>query len=257
MVTGAPVDELHVFTARFAKISGYEKLGDGVHLVHHKRPNKKNNRVENLRIHTRADHACVHRLLEKAKREKYDIAGLWRPHQPGRPSRGPGCTPPRSGDAKTAREVYANPRSWDSLAERLLTTAEQLRRGRTRRLAASFLRLDAATRHMDSGKKIPRSRFRASRSTMLKLGLEPVTLGCTVAEAALVRALVLHQRPDSRSFDIDATGQDVDVHPNLLRIDHVPASGGPRHRALESYGRLPKACANESTRPRPRPAWRA
>jgi hypothetical protein len=86
---------------------------------------------------------------------------------------------------------------------------------------------------------------------MRKLWLKPITLGCTVAEAALVRALAIHQRQDG-SFDIAATGRDVDVHPSLLAVIMKRPAVELAVNRWNAHGRLPKACENTTYRPRTR-----
>jgi hypothetical protein len=60
--------------------------------------------------------------------------------------------------------------------------------------------LEEVTRHIDSGMPIPKTKMKTAGSsvdeTSRSLKIEPIRLGCWGSEAALVRLLARHERPD-------------------------------------------------------------
>jgi hypothetical protein len=235
---GRTRDLLHRFTCGF--VHGFDKVNDERYVVHHRRPNKKNCRAENLVAVLRADHARLHRHLDDKKREDLDVFGLWRPHE-RRPEKvvDPDAPLPERADGKSAREAYAPPSEWDGPGAGT-SLAAQLREAELV-LDIAFDALDLVTRPLDSRIAIPKarsagsSRDRASRAA----GVAPIRLGCWRSEAALVRVLARHERPDG-SFDLVAAGAEVDIHPTLFsHFLKRPAVAVALDR-WRGYRRLPK-----------------
>lgn len=240
-MNGAMREMLHRFTYGF--VHGFEKILDEDHVVHHRRPNKKNCRVENLELRLRADHVRVHRLLEKRKMEQYDVAGLWRPHEK-RPveSLDPDAPLEENEDGLSARELYLAPTEWPRQGTGRLSLAAQLRRAEES-LDLSFDALDMVTRRLDSGTPIPKTRSCGSSrdADSRAAGVTPIRLGCLRSEAALVRLVALHERDDG-SFDLEAAGKQVGIHPSLFaHFLRRPAVAVAIER-WKRYRRLPKAC---------------
>lgn len=232
-------DLLHRYT--FGFIHGFELLQDDAYVIHHKRPNKKNCRVENLVRVLRADHARLHRQLDKKKAEKDDVVGLWRPHD-RRPVivLGPDAPLEEDDAGRSPRELYVPPTEWGEVKSRSLATqlweAENL-------LEVFYEVIDHAAGRLDSGTPIPKtktpgsSRDAASRA----VGITPIRLGCLRSEAALVRLLALNERPDG-SFDIDAVARCVGFEPALVvHFLRRPAVAVAVER-WKLYRRLPKPC---------------
>ena len=240
-MNGAMRERLHRFTYGF--VHGFEMLRDENYVVHHRRPNKKNCRSENLELLLRADHARVHRLLEKKMMEQYDVAGLWRPHEK-RPvvSLDPDAPLEENEDGRSARELYVAPTEWPKTETGMPSLAAQIRRAEEV-LDLSFDAIDMVTRRLDSGAPIPKTRSSGSprAAGSRAAGVTPIRLGCLRSEAALVRLLALHEREDG-SFDLEAAGKQVGIHPSLFaHFLRRPAVAVAVER-WRRYRRLPKAC---------------
>lgn len=238
---GAVMDALHRHTALF--FFGPEKVNDERYIVHHRRPNKKNCRAENLELRLRGDHARIHRLLDKKMAEDLDVFGFWRPHEK-RPEKtvDPGAPLPERADGKAARDVYRPPESWADAGTGRPGLAKQLREAELV-FDLAFDALDQVTKTLDSGAPIPKTKSAGSSidRTSRALGLAPIRLGCLRSEAALVRLLARHELPDG-TFDLKAAGAEVDVHPALLpHFLRRPAVAIAVER-WRRYRRLPKAC---------------
>jgi hypothetical protein len=240
-MNGAMRELLHRFTYGF--VHGFEMLRDENYVVHHRRPNKKNCRSENLELRLRADHARVHRLLEKKMMEQYDVAGLWRPHEK-RPvvSLDPDAPLEENEDGCSARELYVAPSEWPREGTGRLSLAAQLRLAE-QNLDLSFDALDKVTRCLDSGAPIPKTRSSGSSrdADSRAAGVTPIRLGCLRSEAALVRLLALHEQEDG-SFDMETAGKQVGIHPSLFaHFLRRPAVAVAIER-WRKYRRLPKVC---------------
>lgn len=238
---GGVRDLLHRFT--FGFVHGFEMLRNEDYVVHHRRPNKKNCRVENLELRLRADHARVHRLLEKRKTEQYDVVGLWRPHEK-RPvvSLDPDAPLEENEDGCSARELYVAPTEWAKAGTGMPSLAAQVRCAEEA-LELSFDAVDMVTRRLDSGTPIPKTRSSGSSrdADSRAAGVTPIRLGCLRSEAALVRLLALHEREDG-SFDLEAAGSQVGIHPSLfVHFRRRPAVAVAIER-WRKYRRLPKVC---------------
>lgn len=244
-------DLLHRYT--FGFVYGFDLLQDDTYVIHHKRPNKKNCRVENLVRVLRADHARLHRQLDKKKGEKHDVVGLWRPHERGTLFALDPDAPLEEDEAgRSARELYVPPTEWGEV--KTLSLAAQEREAETL-LDLFYEVIDHAAGRLDSGPTIPKtktpgsSRDAASRA----VGIMPIRLGCLRSEAALVRLLALNERPDG-SFDIDAAARCVGFEPALVaRFLRRPAVAVAIER-WRRYRRLPKPCPEGWTRERSRRA---
>lgn len=238
--SGAVMDVLHRYTALF--LFGPEKVNDERYIVHHRRANKKNCRGENLELRLRADHARIHRLLDKKKGEEVDVVGFWRPHEKKQVEDvDPAAPLPEREDGKTAREVYVPPTLWPEANTGGLSLAQQLREAETI-LDIAFDGLEEVTRHLDSGMPIPKTKTAGSSvdRTSRSLKIEPIRLGCWRSEAALVRLLARHERPDG-TFDLDAAGAEVDIHPALFRHFLKRPAVAVAVERWRRYRRLPKA----------------
>ena len=234
--TGAVMDVLHRYTALF--LFGPEKVNDERCIVHHRRANKKNCRGENLEVPRRPRAyppaprreerrgARCRRVLASAREE---AGGGRRPRRAAprargrkdgaRPVRPPG--PLTGGEHGRPEPRPAAPRGRDDPRHRL----RRSRRG------------DAAPRLRD---RDPETKAAGSSidETSRSLKIEPIRLGCWRSEAALVRLVASHERPDG-TFDLDAAGAEVDIHPALFRhFLKRPAVAVERWRR---YRRLPKA----------------
>lgn len=233
-------DLLHRYT--FGFIHGFELLQDDAYVIHHKRPNKKNCRAENLVRVLRADHARLHRHLDKKKAEEHDVAGLWWPHEK-RPVFVLDPDAPLEEDeaGRSARELYVPPTEWGEVKTR--SVAIQLQEAEDM-LDMAYDVIDHAAARLDSGTPIPKtktpgsSRDKASRAA----GVTPIQLGCLRSEAALVRLLALNERPDG-SFDIAAAARCIGFEPALVaHFLRRPAVAVAIER-WRRYRRLPKPCA--------------
>lgn len=237
---GRPQDLLHRFTCGF--VHGFDKVNDDRYVVHHRRPNKKNCRAENLVAVLRADHARLHRHLDAKEWEDLNVFGFWRPHEK-RPEKvvDPDAPLPERADGKSAREAYVPPSEWDGPGVGR-TLAAQLREAELI-LDIAFDALDLVTRPLDSRSPIPKARGAGSSRDRASLaaGVGPIRLGCWRSEAALVRLLARHERPDG-SFDLVAAGAEVDIHPALFaHFLRRPAVAVALER-WRDHRRLPKPC---------------
>lgn len=238
--SGAVMDVLHRYTALF--IYGPEKVNDGRYIVHHRRPNKKNCRAENLEVRLRADHARIHNLHDKKNSEEVDVVGFWRPHEKKQVARvDPDAPLAGREDGKSARDLYVPPTLWPEGSAGGPSLAQQVRDAETI-LDIAFDGLDEVTRHLDSGVPIPKTKTVGSSvdKTSRSLKIEPIRLGCWRSEAALIRLLARHERPDG-TFDLDAAGAEVDIHPALFRYFLKRPAVAVAVERWRRYRRLPKA----------------
>ncbi|WP_242370611.1 hypothetical protein [Anaeromyxobacter sp. SG26] len=234
---------VHLYTAVFrwgaAAVAGHD--------VHHLRPkakpNKLDNRYSNLALNTRADHAKIHAIERKATRRNYNVEGLWRDRQRSSVKPVDPDEPRPEYGGKTLREVYAAPRTWDDVGDKLLSRRD-LERDAERRLEDAYERLKRELAWFDSGKPIPRQSpaARWDDPNTRKLRLREPTLGCTNAEAALIFALVKYESITTGELDLDAAAGDVGVNRGIIermmnRVAVALALGRwRRHRRLPHVG---------------------
>jgi hypothetical protein len=237
---GRTVDALHRRLAIF--LFGVEKVNDSRYVVHHRDENKRNCRRENIELRLRPDHLKIHRLRVRRRGETYEVESLWRPHEKEKlTTLDPDARLREREDGKTSREIYSPPSMFKiepirlSMKQKILLAEDALE--------DAFERLDEETRHLDSGAPIPKTNTVGSYNDQAsrEAGVKPERLGCHYSEAALVRALVKHQRHDG-TFEVGAVAAELGTELAVLtRIMERPSVW----LAIERWRirqRLPKPC---------------
>ncbi|MDY7225779.1 HNH endonuclease signature motif containing protein [Hyalangium rubrum] len=221
-----PVYPLHVYVW----LRNHGPLLPG-HVIHHRDHNKLNAQLSNLEAIHRSDHAKRHREERQkfSPRKREDYGGLYRPHAP-EPVRELTLSEMMRLLRRGKLSRPPSPSSRPPVEEEEFREAEK-------KLKAALHDLMEEVDHLDSGQPIPRVTTRR-RGNDIKLGLgkKAERRGCTPAEAALVRALVKHERAESPD---EAVAAELDLPLGVVKKMKMRPSVDLAITRWRCYQRLP------------------
>lgn len=228
-----PVLPLHVYVW----LRKHGPLPQG-YVIHHRDHDKLNAQLSNLEALPRSTHARRHREERQkfSPRKREDYGGLYRPHAPA-PVRE--LTLP-----ETMRLLRRGKLSRPSSSSTRPAMEEEFREAE-QKLKAALPTLVEQIDPLDSGQPIPRVTTRRRGSDIkLGLGMKAERRGCTPSEAALVRALVKHERAESPD---EAVTAELELPPGVVKKMKMRPSVDLALSRWRQYRRLPPAGAWRKT----------
>lgn len=236
-------------------------------VVHHKDGDKTNATIQNLGVGTPSAHGLAHasRRQKFTPRQRWNLAGWFRPRGEAKVRdlgfsedmkyRGEVYTreAQREQERARVRKALEESRAWVAAEAKkknrppptpppvLPSRAEQRLSAETT-LAAFLPALRAGMDHLDSGAKIPPPSSRPKRKDRL-MGIQRIRRGCTPAEAALVRLLVMF------AFDVEAAADDIQISPHVIRDIMQESSVCLAIENWRGYRRLPPPSSPAKLRP--------
>lgn len=176
--------------------------------IHHKNEDKLDARIKNLAIGTQAAHARLHNSKRRrhSRRKRFELAGLYRPHQPARVV----------ALTEDEKKKIVPPKKKTEMVKTLFDEIAMLEKV----LENNFEEVLKDTAHLDGqGRAIPRSapvsEWRAPKTRLM--GLHMPRMACSKAEACFVRVYASHDLDLGRVAEVLAVRESL-LHHLLRRV---------------------------------------